>query len=347
MVLGSWKNLILPAAVTVAAIVFLRILYQSDQHLLRTVVLTERVRLADISNNAARVAFVGEIDTKTGKSEVSVCNTRNGNLLHNPIAYPAYNIRFSPDSNHFAVGGQDGVRLLHSETGKVLRLLEGEQIFAIAFSRMGTLATGSADGTVRIWSITDGQLVASLDVGERVINLDFAQNEMLAIGTSAQTGVVLRSQLPQKQYEIVLWKIGELKEMARFSAHGISVTSLRFSPDGGFFASGGPDGLVKLWNMESTKPLWTYKISTSFTGLIRGHSRGVNDLAFSDDGRILAIASDQEEIVLLRVSDGKLLEKLQGHNGAALKVLFINSEELLTVGEDGTIKWWRLRGANN
>lgn len=84
--------------------------------------------------------------------------------------------------------------------------------------------------------------------------------------------------------------------------HTRSITSLKFSPDGGLLASAceshwntmgelsdvleAADKLVKLWNAYTGEYLRT----------LQGHTHGVNDIAWSSDGSHIASASDDKTI---------------------------------------------------
>src|SRR5262249_46527376 len=69
--------------------------------------------------------------------------------------------------------------------------------------------------------------------------------------------------------------------------HTAAVSSVAFSPNGKFLATGGEDHVVKVWNVATRKLVWT----------LAGHKNQVFALAFSPDGEMLAsVSSNNREI---------------------------------------------------
>jgi WD40 repeat protein len=58
------------------------------------------------------------------------------------------------------------------------------------------------------------------------------------------------------------------------------VRAIAFSPDGTCLATGGEDGVIKLWNAEGRE-----------LHSLKGHPHGISALAFSPDGKVLAASS--------------------------------------------------------
>ena len=97
------------------------------------------------------------------------------------------------------------------------------------------LATGSHDGTVRIWEVATAKLVV-LFKGHagRVNGVAFSRNGQ----TLATCGW---------DSTIKLWNLTIQQEVVTLRGHRGPVASVAFSPDGNLLASSGADATVRLW----------------------------------------------------------------------------------------------------
>ncbi|MDE0482936.1 MAG: WD40 repeat domain-containing protein [Candidatus Poribacteria bacterium] len=93
-----------------------------------------------------------------------VWDTVKGELKHKISVegmYGIYSIAFSPDGSLLAGGDEFGnIHLVNPNTGEYKKKFEGHDglVPAIAFSSdMRTFASGSRDGTVRIWDVASGE----------------------------------------------------------------------------------------------------------------------------------------------------------------------------------------------
>ncbi|KAL9713843.1 WD domain protein [Leucoagaricus gongylophorus] len=73
--------------------------------------------------------------------------------------------------------------------------------------------------------------------------------------------------------------------------HSMSISAVKFSPDGKLLASCGAEKFVKIWNPENGE----------FIRDLSGHTQGLSDIAWSSDSTFLASASDDTTIRIWNV----------------------------------------------
>lgn len=76
---------------------------------------------------------------------------------------------------------------------------------------------------------------------------------------------------------------------------------------------------------------------------LEGHTGGVECVAFSPDGTLLASGSADTSVRLWRVADGEPLHTLEGHTASVLCLAFSPDGALLASGSaDTTVQLWRV-----
>ncbi len=110
-----------------------------------------------------------------------------------------------------------------------------------------------------------------------------------------------------------------------------NTSSVAFSPRGQLLASGGDDGVVRLWELSTGRERQH----------LQGHTDSVRSIAFSPDGNTLASAGDDGVIALWEVGTGRELKRLEASTSAVRTVTFSPDGKLLASGgEDGTVRLW-------
>ncbi|MCS6923577.1 MAG: caspase family protein [Fimbriimonadales bacterium] len=117
------------------------------------------------------------------------------------------------------------------------------------------------------------------------------------------------------------------------TGHTSKVTSVAFSPDGRYLASGSADNTVRLWRVADGTLVRT----------LTGHKNEVTSVAFSPDGQYLASGSWDKTVRLWRVADGSLVRTLSGHRLWVFSIAFSpDGRYLASGGADNTIRLWRV-----
>jgi hypothetical protein len=98
----------------------------------------------------------------------------------------------------------------------------------------------------------------------------------------------------------------------QFGPHGNGVNSVAFVPGGRQFVSGGSDGTVRLWDVNSGTEIRRF---TAHTGMVEG-------VAISPDGHSLLSCSQDKTIRLWDLASGKELRRLVGHQSWVYGVAF-------------------------
>ena len=127
------------------------------------------------------------------------------------------------------------------------------EVLSVSFSSDGAiLASGSSDGTVKLWDGEAQQSFTTLDehTGE-VSSVSFSRDgTLLASGSWDGT--------------VKLWDVATQQSFTTLDEHTDEVSSVSFSRDGTLLASGSWDGTAKLWDMATRQNIATFRILLRF-----------------------------------------------------------------------------------
>jgi WD40 repeat protein len=127
--------------------------------------------------------------------------------------------------------------------------------------------------------------------------------------------------------------VSDGKLLHTLEGHEDVVSSVAFSADNEFVATGSWDAKVRVWSAGSGKLVTT----------LDHYPNQVTDVAFSAGGDVLASTAGMS-LYLWQLPDGKQLGKANGHEGVVNDVAFsADGQQIITTGSDNTIRTWQAK----
>jgi WD40 repeat protein len=252
--------------------------------------------------------------------------------------YPVYSVSFSPDGKFLASGSRDKtVKVWEVGSWREVATLmrHGYPVYSVSFSPDGKfLASGSRDKTVKVWEVGSWREVATLmRHGYPVSSVSFSPDGKFLASGGGDDRTVKVSEIGRLEWTVKVWEVGSWREVATLRGHGDSVTSVSFSPDGQFLASGSWDETVKVWEVGSWREVAT----------LRGHGGYVYSVSFSPDGKFLASGSYDTTVKVWEVGSWREVATLRGHGDGVTSVSFSPDGKFLASGSyDTTVKVWEV-----
>lgn len=243
------------------------------------------------------------------------------------------------------------------------------------FSKDGELLLSSGDdGRVCLYSTTQGKLLR--------VAMCKAHGMQLARFTHDPMSLVAASPI---DHSVRYFSFHDKRYLRTFRAHTDAVVAVEMSPKEDFFASASLDNTARIWDLRSTNCQGVMRFPGSsgrptvafdpqglvFAAAIRGGqvmlydvraydkgpfvtfapdlggNRGFSGLKFSNDGKMMLLATMQGPHVLLDAYSGNMLQRFAGHSneaGLPLEACFSpDSEFVLAGGDDGGIYRWATR----
>lgn len=242
---------------------------------------------------------------------------------------------FSPDGMRIATGSDDTtVRVWATDTGKQVAKYRGHEssVKCVTFSFDGDrIASGSVDGTVHVWDARIGSGTAAARKGHRSYMHCVTLSHDGRKAASGSGGL-------KRDCSVRLWDVSNGGQLKVLRGHSGKVGNLAFSPDGTRVASMGGDSL-RLWDCLVGRKLAVLKDGGATSVSLHGYTSG--SMAFSPDGRCLAVAGAYDHAKTVRLWDWGRAEtrELRGHTDAVRCLAFsLDGSRLLTGSKD--VRLW-------
>ena len=302
----------------------------------------------------------------------------NGTILYNLDGHTerVNSVAFHPKKFLIATGSADGTANLwifqhhnrprENNNIKPILTLTGHKskvfssVFSVAFYPKDDqiiLATGSIDGTAKIWNISPNlseatcitTLTTSLTTGN-LLNKNFFKNWFNSVAFHPIHNILATGNSDTAK----LWYLNgdfSLKKMLDLSEHTGPVRTVSFSPNGSYLATGSDDNKVILWKIESEG-------ATLYTTL-DGHTKAVRSVTFCsldsqynpDKALILATGSDDKSVKFWKILTGSSPKKeclvtLEKNKDSVTSVAVFKNSFLATGSSDGYTRTFSLNFEN-
>ncbi len=179
------------------------------------------------------------------------------------------------------------------------------------------IATGSADGKLRIWRLPDGKLLRTLTHGGDIMGLDFSlQGDRIASASRDGTAKV--------------WNALSGDEICHFTKHDRPVLCVHFDREAKRVLSASYDSTARVWDAQTGREL---------TPPLR-HRGELANARFSPDGKIVASGSRDGVMRVWDAATGTPLTNPILHRAPVRTIRFSpNGKRLLSVDHDGARVW--------
>ncbi len=251
------------------------------------------------------------------------------------------------------------------QEAKIVLVGHSAEVLSVAFSPDGnTIASGSVDDTLRLWSVKQARLIRTMQGHPFPIwQVKFSPNGM-TLFTGSMDGVI-RS-----------WLVSTGVPQRSFTGHLGRITGLDISRDGNWLASSAEDFTVRIWRLPNGAPgqvidegmaaitcvhftpdsqavAWgeidgTIRIRSlggKWLQLLKNTSQPATSLDIAADGKLLAAGYADGLIRIWGVKDGALIQTLRESQTAVTSLSFsADGKWLVSAAKDAMMQIWQYEG---
>jgi len=262
-------------------------------------------------------------------------------------------VAFSKEGKLLAVGSPARERtllnVLDVASGKSVQSLAGhkEAIDAAEFSSDGArVVSGGWDASVRIWDVSKSEALSELKGHKRGVSTVSQSNDGKRIASA-------------NSREFKLWDGEKKEQLADLGGENNGAKQVAMSPDGAWLVSISRDGVAHLWDVEKKSQKSTLDRTPKADATASAETteekpstppasdapelEAIQGLAYSRDGKWLAIAREDGHISIRTAVDGKVHRDLEAFADVASSVAFSSDSQLVASGSfEKVIKVWKV-----
>lgn len=188
------------------------------------------------------------------------------------------------------------------------------------------IASGSADGSVRIIKAADGSLV-NVYTGHT--------DSVKSVAWSPDSQRIASGSLDETVH---IWNATDGGRVSIYKRDDEGVNSVAWSPDGQRLASGNRNAVIQVWNVTDGSDIYSY----------RGHRDGVNSVAWSPNGQRIASGSRDTTVQIMNAADAGNVGTYRGHTDDVYTLAWSPDGQRVASGSyDGTIQVWNADNENH
>ena len=182
-------------------------------------------------------------------------------------------------------------------------------------------ATGSEDGSVRLWKLDSPPGPA----------MEHVASEVNAAAMISSSGKLLATSVLKDGVSAVIIRSTETGRVTQtLNGHTGAINAITFSTDETRLISAGTDGTVRVWKVGASQQTELCKIE--------GLTSPVTTLACTPDGGQILAGFENHSLQLFNSTDGIMLKEIAGHTAQILAAGFLNGQ-IYTVSADATVRF--------